>query len=473
MIKAYITRSDPSTWPPQVDRTIPQKKETKTMETNVFKISEIFKSNGQPEATYVQRQNGKFENSLIASLNAKGKICLLTGPSKTGKSTLYNRVLQDRNQEPLVIRCDGTINADEFWRKALEEIKFDRIAQLQKIKGSKTSGSGEIGGTIGWSWLAGLIGKVSIGVENSMSETQIREKILAKPSPAHLVPLLQKHPIVLVVEDFHYLTSQVKKNIFQQWKTFVDSEISVIVVGTTHHAVDIAFANKDLVGRVALIELSRWETSDLMKIVEKGFHYMDIPISKTVKKTIAEESVGLPIITQAACQQIFLDQKIHQVSKGQQVPDFSKKDSYHSLHNVAISSYGQFQDIYERLTMGPRKKARKYDTYEIVLSAFSKDPQTFLLRRHEIDARLNELPIPKQQVPPQNSINSMLRALGNFQKKMGIELLEWSEKVQTLYILEPAFLFYLRWREPRERPVTFEEMLTSISKLLSAFKTNK
>jgi hypothetical protein len=30
-----------------------------------------------------------------------------------------------------------------------------------------------------------------------------------------------------------------RRKVFQQWKVFVDSEASVIVVGTTHHAVDL------------------------------------------------------------------------------------------------------------------------------------------------------------------------------------------------------------------------------------------
>ena len=439
------------------------------MNSDIFEIANIFKSLGRPKATYVKRQEGEFEKRLNASLNAKGKLCLLTGPSKTGKTTLFHEVLQERKEEALVVRCDGTLSADEFWRKALEKINFERITEIEKEESTKTSGSGKIGGTIGWAWLAGLIGEVSIGIDNTMTETQVREKILAKPSPDHLVPLLKKFPFVLVVEDFHYLRASVKKHIFQQWKTFVDSEVSVIVVGTTHHAVDLAYANKDLVGRISSIEVSSWETKDLIEIVNKGFLYMSIPINDEIPQSIAEESVGLPIITQATCQQMFTDKELSKVNKGQDI-SFNRKDTYVALNHVAIYSYSQFQGIYNRLTVGPRKGARKYDTYELVLSAFSKDPLTFSLGRHDIDSRLNEMPIPPETIPPQNSINSMLKALENFQKKMDIELLEWSQKEQRLFILEPAFLFYLRWREPRDKPATLAELIASFTRLASIFK---
>jgi hypothetical protein len=42
-------------------------------------------------------------------------------------------------------------------------------------------------------------------------------------------------------------------------------------------------------------------------------------------------------------------------------------------------------------------------------------------------------------------LNSTLRALEKFQEVQGIELLEWHEEDRTLYVLEPSFLFFLRW----------------------------
>lgn len=67
-----------------------------------------------------------------------------------------------------------------------------------------------------------------------------------KSAPDHLIPILKTLPTALVVEDFHYLETRVQRNVFQQWKVFCDSQVSVIVVGTTHRAVDLAHANKDL-----------------------------------------------------------------------------------------------------------------------------------------------------------------------------------------------------------------------------------
>jgi hypothetical protein len=87
------------------------------------------------------------------------------------------------------------------------------------------------------------------------------------------------------------------------------------------------------------------------------------------------------------------------------------------------------------------------------------------LKRHEIDERLEKIPIPDDKRPPAPSVNGMLSALAQFQRKNGIELLEWSEVEQRLYIIEPAFLFYLRWRENRQVPLSLKELLRTLLRL--------
>lgn len=429
-------------------------------------VRDVFKPLGVPTTTYVRREDGKYEKELAGALDAKGKLCLLTGPSKTGKTTLYTRTLQDKGLEPIIVRCDASMTSDDFWKRALEKINFDRLSTVQNSASTKTSGSGKIGGTIGWKWLAGLLGEVSIGVEQTMGEIQIREKILSKPSPDHLVPVLKYLPTVLVVEDFHYLDATTKKTVFQQWKVFVDGEVSVIVVGTTHHAVDLAYANSDLVGRIAQVDLSMWSNDDLERIATLGFGVLKLTATSLITHTIAHESAGLPILVQETCGQLLADKGIVEIEPGMITLAFELTDVYTALHEVAKTHYGQFESHYERLITGPRKAARKFDTYELVLSAFAKDPLAFSLKRYEIDERLSAIPISKDKIPPPASINATLRALAKFQERNGFNLLEWNEQAQRLYIIEPAFLFYLRWREKRDKPLPWKEFLINVLGLL-------
>jgi hypothetical protein len=274
-------------------------------------ITDVFRSLGQPTITYVRRDAGKYERLLSGALDVRGQLCLLTGPSKTGKTTLYKWVLEEKKLLPLTVRCDGDLSHEQFWRRALEGLNFDRVKEHSSTQGGNVTTSGKLSGSIGWKWLAGLTGEVSAGVTSTRSEGEVREKIIANPSPAHLVPVLKTLPLLLVVEDFHYLSPDVQRIIFQQWKTFIDEEVSVIVIGTTHHAIDIATANQDLLGRLCQIDVAQWSNEDLKNILNQGFLYLggnikNEQLSRTFNE-IAKESVGLPIITQQAAEAIFQD----------------------------------------------------------------------------------------------------------------------------------------------------------------------
>lgn len=425
------------------------------------RVQDVFNSVGQPKATYVKRDQGKYERMLLRGLEAKGRLCLLTGPSKTGKTTLYTKVLSSEGLEPIVVRCDGGVSSQELWKRALERVDFERLASIQSGKSGKVGGGGKLGGKIGWAWLAGVSGEASATVERSRSDLQIKERILADPSPHHLLPVLQELPAVLVVEDFHYLEDEVKRYVFQQWKVFTDNGVSVIVVGTTHHAADLAEANRDLVGRITQIELSTWDASDLARIARQGFNSLRINVTRSVTEAVAEESAGLPIIVQDACLQMLADKGITEVRGSPRVL-LTRGDVYSALHEVATTNYAPFGATYRRLASGPRKKARRYNTYEIVLSLFAQGSPTFCLGRDEIDDRLQRTPLPDGERPPRASVNSMLGALAKFQESNGIELLEWSKNDRSLYILEPSFLFYLRWREAQGAPISYRDLLGSL-----------
>jgi hypothetical protein len=97
------------------------------------------------------------------------------------------------------------------------------------------------------------------------------------------------------------------------------------------------------------------------------------------------------------------------------------------------------------ITKGPRQRARKYNTYEMVMLCFAQDPLSFALSRTEIEQRLTKM----GDKPPAGSITSTLSALKSFQNRNEMELLEWIPKEKMLYMIEPAFLFYVRWREER------------------------
>lgn len=437
--------------------------------SSLEKVSEVFRTTGQPTITYIQRDSGNYERRLNGYLDEAGQLCLITGPSKTGKTTLYKQVLNQRGEEPLIVQCTAGRNCEEIWKVALEGVNFERISEKSRSSELDVGSEIEASTNFGWKWLASVTGALKGSINKTTSEGEVREKILSQPSPDLLIPILKDTNYVLVIEDFHYLEDSQKVLLFQQWKRFIDNEISIIVLGTTHRAVDIANSNRDLIGRISQIDVGHWDEMDLKKICDSGFNYLKTNVTDSLVRKICSEAVGLPIIVQQVCLQIFTSKSIFSIDDAKRRKiKVLESDVFSSLHDVASEKYAQFESYYTTLIRGPREKNRKYKTYELVLACFTVDPITFSLTRSQIDNRISTLKIDNAERPPAASLNSTLGALKKFQTKREFQLLEWRPTEDTLYIVEPSFLYYVRWRKKKaghsgQQLDLFEELLKDIA----------
>lgn len=133
---------------------------------------------------------------------------------------------------------------------------------------------------------------------------------------------------------------------------------------------------------------------------------------------------------------------------------------------VADNMYANHKGDYEQLITGPRKGQRKHASYENILASFALEPLQFSLKYHELMERVGKL---CEDVPiPPASINAALRALGKFQERSNLRLLDWHEGERVLYIVEPSFLFYLRQRLDNTAGENITEKLVNILRLIDA-----
>jgi hypothetical protein len=426
-------------------------------------LTAVFRTVGQPTVTYVERESGALERELDNALSENGQLCLICGPSKTGKSTLYREVLRRRGEVALVVRCDRRLTAEGVWLRALEEVDFERVESRTKTSSLTGAMEGEVGAKLGWAWLAEATARLKGSLTNLKSDADVKKRVLAEPGSDLLIPVLKYLNYRLIIEDFHYLADEEKVILFEQWKRFTDNEVSVVVLGTTHRAVDIANSNKDLVGRITQINIGHWSSGDLRKVASQGFDYLKIVVDTSCLRTLANEAVGLPIIVQQACLALVTagGGKYRSDVRGKSdLVNAKKIDS--AFHNVAVKRYGQFEESYATLVKGPRERARKYKTYELVLGCFTLDPIKFSLHKSELITRIARLKISDEERPPEPSVKSTLSALTQFQHKRGLELLEWRPKQQMLHITEPAFLFYVRWRTLRSAGTSLTDIFSKI-----------
>lgn len=422
-----------------------------------LELRHVFKTKGVPTVTYVERNHGKFDQDVRNAFEDAGTLVIITGPSKSGKTTLYRQVFSKLDLELIPIRSNMQLTGEQLWKVALEAVDFERLAKRESGTSTKIHGEAGIDGTIGWSWLAGLIGKFKLGITREVSEREIRERILAEPCSDHLVPILKHLATALLIEDFHYLNEGVQRFIFQSWKNFVDNEISTIVVGTSYRTADLARANPDLIGRLAHIQMESWRTEDLYKVAFKGFDYLNQEVPHRLINLIAKEAVGLPIIVQSVCRQLMRSMGIEKPSETVRKLALEPAHVYYAFHQVAMSSYhGSFSPTYERLAHADSKKA----VYGTILAAFVLDPLIFSMDLTELRSRLDRLPLRTDLIPGSDELLISLDGISSIQLEMDVDLLDWDRRRSRLYITEPTFLFYLRWRNlpDRGRPSVMQSL---------------
>ena len=165
--------------------------------------------------------------------------------------------------------------------------------------------------------------------------------------------------------------------------------------------------------------------------------------------------MGLPIITQQAAEQVFSDLGIDDIQKSEFESNIAPKITPNVIHtalfNVADTKYAQLKVYYSLLVTGARKRARKYNTYELVLASFGVEPLKFSLIRYEIEERIRNS---QSQALPKTAISicgfhaeGARRAAAKARNStIGVG---GPENKHCIY-WNQRFCFYIRWREPRK-----------------------
>lgn len=85
-------------------------------------LKEVFVAGGMPSITYVDRQHLNLEKSLRDELSEGYKIVAITGPTKSGKTVLCKKVIDEKDS----IWIDGgqIDKSDDFWGAILSELRL-------------------------------------------------------------------------------------------------------------------------------------------------------------------------------------------------------------------------------------------------------------------------------------------------------------------------------------------------------------
>lgn len=388
-----------------------------------LKAENIFKPGAFPKYTYVSRNYENtgisYELRLKQALRTAGCLTSIIGPSKMGKTILCEQVIGLDNIVE-VSGADFNENTD-FWAIIAAKVGLPYMGEITTERASTEGKSEE---------------------RDSKSEKYILSK-------DKIIRYYIENNKILVIDDFHYASTEMQMKMAQQLKDAIRRELKVVVVSLPHRADDAIRQNADLSGRLSLINIETWKEEDLKKIAIKGFDKLEIKIADNIAEKLAIECLTSPQLMQYICLSICT---LLEDEKKQEVNDEILEKAY----RFTTINFN-YADVVSVLVKGPNSRGqqrklyrtvdgKELDLYGIIVESLAKNPpmteldfESFYNRIFNVIEENDRLKLEKQTV--RNHLNHLQELLEG--KEEIYRVIEWKDG--KVYVLDPLFLFYLRW----------------------------
>lgn len=388
-----------------------------------LKAENIFKPGAFPKYTYVSRNYENtgisYELRLKQALRTAGCLTSIIGPSKMGKTILCEQVIGLDNIVE-VSGADFNENTD-FWAIIAAKVGLPYMGEITTERASTEGKSEE---------------------RDSKSEKYILSK-------DKIIRYYIENNKILVIDDFHYASTEMQMKMAQQLKDAIRRELKVVVVSLPHRADDAIRQNADLSGRLSLINIETWKEEDLKKIAIKGFDKLGIKITDNIAEKLAIECLTSPQLMQYICLSICT---LLEDEKKLEVNDEILEKAY----RFTTINFN-YADVVSVLIKGPNPRGqqrklyrtvdgKELDLYGIIVESLAKNPpmteldfESFYNRVFNVIEENDRLKLEKQTV--RNHLNHLQELLEG--KEEIYRAIEWKDG--KVYVLDPLFLFYLRW----------------------------
>ena len=215
-----------------------------------------------------------------------------------GKTSLRKNCLND--DDYIIVHCSNKWNLGDLHSALLKRAGYEVTQSSTKT----TSGRNKIYVTL----KAAILGnEASAGLETERQKTSSITKVPLELDPDDVndvIVALSHLDKYIVLEDFHYLSTETQKDFSVALKAFhEESSLCFIVVGVWLEENRLTVYNGDLTGRVVSINADKWSLQELDEVIKAGESLLNIQFAPDFRQTLISGCFESVYILQEACYQ--------------------------------------------------------------------------------------------------------------------------------------------------------------------------
>lgn len=411
------------------------------------RYTDIFVPGGFPTYTYNPRESRRLEES-IAEVTQNFKLMVVTGPTKSGKTVLVNKVFP--RLENLWIDGGSIDIEDRFWEQIVSELGGYTEEQLSNGEDTQFTieGAFQTEGNI----LFAKAGASMAGTAGNTEKTlHLQRRSLSNKTKA--ISLLAETKIPLIIDDFHYIPKSEQKKIVRALKAPIMYGVPVICIAIPNRKFDVIDVERELTGRMDSVEMPTWDLTELSLIAKSGFSALNVSVDNQLINHLAYESFGSPFLMQDFCRSICQKCKIEYRQK-RQVPLNITDDAVNDIFSNIANSSGR--SMFDKLKRGPRTRTDRkprhmkngdvLDIYGVVMEALKHLRPGIETITYDI-LRANIREVLADDLPQHGEIARVLENIAkiSYSDSSSTPVIDWQKDDDILTITDPFFAFFLKW----------------------------
>jgi hypothetical protein len=266
-------------------------------------ISKIFGVSKDPVESYIERSD--VDNRMREALEGSRQI-IVYGASKQGKTALLQRHVPIR--ERIAVHCTPGQTTEDVYRSVLRQLSVEILAE--RVNESSEELAGKTG--LRFSAILPFIGRADAEGQASFERSTGRQahlrpiefKLSLAQDVGELILQVENRPQFVVLENFHYLSSDQQATIAFDLRTFEEMGIRFIVLGVWKEANRLIQYDGDLQDRIVEIPVEPWKREEFKQVLRKGQDLMRIQFAPLIEEAILDQAHGSIAIVQELAKKI-------------------------------------------------------------------------------------------------------------------------------------------------------------------------